>query len=128
MRLLATWLSNVLGLLIAAAIVPAISYGGQVGTLLLAAVVLGVVNFAVRPVIVLLTLPAVLLSFGVALLFINTLTLWLTSQLVSQLAVGGFWSTFAGAVLISAVNLALRPWRAWSEGPRHPRRLTVRWR
>lgn len=116
-RVLVTWLCNCLGLLIAAEIVPAISYQGDAGTLLLAGAILGVVNFALRPLIVLMTLPAVILSLGVALLFINTLTLWLTSLLVPDLSVGGFWSTFAGALLISVVNLLLRPARARRDDP-----------
>lgn len=111
-RLIVTWLGNCLGVLIAAEIVPAISYHDDLGTLLLAGAILGVVNFTLRPLIVLMTLPAVILSLGVALLFINTLTLWLTSLLVPDLSVGGFWSTFAGALLISVVNLLLRPARA----------------
>lgn len=111
MRLLATWLGNTLGLLLAAAIVPAISYGGDVGRLALAGAILALVNFAVRPLVVLLTLPAVLVTLGAALLAINALMLWLTSKIVDGLHVGAFFSTLAGAALISLVNLALRPWR-----------------
>jgi len=110
-KLLAVWLCNCLGLLVAAAIIPAISYRGDVGTLLLAGAILALVNFALRPIVVVMTLPAVLLSLGVALLFINTLMLWLTSRIVTDLSVGGFWSTFAGALLISIVNLLVRPKR-----------------
>jgi putative membrane protein len=115
-RLLLTWLGNCLGLLIAAAIVSKISYGDDLGTLLLAGAILGVVNFALRPLVILLTLPAVVLSFGVALLLVNALMLWVTSKIVDGLHVGGFFSTLAGAALISLANLALRPWR----GPRGP--------
>lgn len=111
LRVVASWLCNCVGVLVAAAIVPAISYGHDLGTLLLAGAILGVVNLALRPLVILLTLPAVIVSLGVALLFINALMLWLTSELVSGLNVGGFWSTVAGALIISLVNLVLRPWR-----------------
>jgi putative membrane protein len=107
-RLLVTWLGNCLGLSIAAALVPPIAYGGDWGTLLLAGAILGLVNFAVRPLVILMTLPAVILSLGIALLVVNALMLWLTSDLVSGLRVGGFWSTLAGALIISLVNAALR--------------------
>jgi putative membrane protein len=109
-RLLITWVTNCVGLLIAAAVVGPISYGHKAGTLILAGLVLGVVNFAVRPLVILMTLPAVILSLGFALLLINALMLWVTSKLVTGLHVGGFWSTVAGALIMWVVNMALRPW------------------
>jgi putative membrane protein len=118
MRLVVAWLSNCLALLIAAAVIPAISYGGNLGTLLLAGLILGLVNFAVRPVVILLTLPAVILSFGLALLVISALMLWLTSDLVSGFAVGGFWSTLGGALIVWLVNGILRRWQRHAAGPR----------
>jgi putative membrane protein len=107
-RVLAAWLTNCLALLIAAAVIPQISYGGDVGTLLLAGLILGVVNLVVRPAVILLTLPAVILSFGLALLAINALMLWLTSRLVDGFSVGGFFSTLGGALIVWVVNAALR--------------------
>jgi putative membrane protein len=118
-RFLITWLTNCIGLLLAAAIVGPISYGDKFGTLLLAGLVLAVVNFAVRPLVILLTLPAVILTLGLALLFINALMLWVTSKIVTGLHVGGFWSTVAGALILWIVNMALRPWtrQPWRRGP-----------
>jgi putative membrane protein len=110
-RLALSWLGNCLGLLIAAALVPAITYGNDLGTLLLAGAILGLVNFALRPLVILMTLPAVILSLGAALLLVNALMLWVTSALVDGLDTGRFWSTLAGALIVSLVNLALRPWR-----------------
>ncbi|MFI5037424.1 MAG: phage holin family protein [Solirubrobacterales bacterium] len=107
MRLLGAWLSNCLALLIAAAVIPAISYGGDVGTLLLAGLILGLVNFVIRPAVIFLTLPAVILSLGLALLAINALMLWLTSRLVDGFSVGGFSSTLGGALIVWIVNAAL---------------------
>lgn len=111
MRLLVLWLGNCLGLLVAAALLPAVSYSDDLGTLLLAGAILGLVNFAVRPIVILMTLPAVILSLGAALLLVNALMLWLTAALVPDLSVGGFWSTLAAAILVWLVNMALRPWR-----------------
>jgi putative membrane protein len=109
-RLVIAWLCNCLALLVAAAVIPAIGYGHDAGTLLLAGAILGFVNFAVRPWIILLTLPAVILSLGLMLLVINALMLWLTSKIVSGFHVGGFWSTVGGALILWLVNMALRPW------------------
>ena len=61
-----------------------------------------------RPAIILLTLPAVILSLGLALLAINALMLWLTSRIVDGFTVGGFWSTLGGALIVWIVNAALR--------------------
>jgi putative membrane protein len=108
LRLVIAWLSNCVALLVAAAVIPAIGYGRDVGTLLLAGLILGVVNFLIRPAIVLLTLPAVILSLGLMLLVINALMLWLTSRIVSGFTVGGFWSTVGGAAIVWIVNAALK--------------------
>jgi putative membrane protein len=110
-RVIAIWLTNCLALLIAAAVIPQIGYGGDLGTLLLAGFILGMVNLVVRPVVILLTLPAVILSFGLALLVINALMLWLTSRVVDGFTVGGFWSTLGGALIVWVVNAVLRRWR-----------------
>jgi putative membrane protein len=118
-RLAVTWLGNCLGLLVAAALVPAVGYGHDLVTLLLAGAILGLVNLALRPLVILMALPAVILSLGLALLFINALMLWLTSRLVTGLHVGGFWSIVAGALVIWLVNLALGPWtRRWRDAAR----------
>jgi putative membrane protein len=76
--------------------------------LLAAGAIFGLVNFALRPLVILITLPLVVLTLGIALLFVNALMLWLTSEIVPDLQVGGLWSTLAGALVISLVNLALR--------------------
>jgi putative membrane protein len=107
-RLTIAWLSNCLALLVAAAVIPAIGYGKDLGTLLLAGLILGVVNVVVRPAIIFLTLPAVILSLGLALLAINALMLWLTSRLVEGFTVGGLSSTLGGALIVWIVNAALR--------------------
>jgi putative membrane protein len=107
-RLLVAWLSNCVALLVAAAVIPAIGYDKDLGTLLLAGLILGVVNFVVRPAIILLTLPAVILSLGLFLLVINALMLWLTSKIVDGFTVGGFWSTVGGALIVWIVNATLK--------------------
>jgi putative membrane protein len=109
-RLLITWLTNCVGLLLASWIIGPIDYGHDFGTLLLAGAVLGIVNFLVRPLVILLTLPAVILTLGLFLLMINAFMLWVTGKIVSGFHVGGFWSTVGGALILWVVNMALRPW------------------
>lgn len=110
-RFILTWLGNCVGLVVAAALIPSIGYGHSLGTVALAGLILGFVNFALRPLVILVTLPAVILSLGFALLLINAAMLWVTSELVTGLHLGGFYSTVGAAVVIWLVNLALRPWR-----------------
>lgn len=117
-RLIITWLSNCVALLVAAAVIPSISYHHRIGTLLLAGLILGLVNFALRPLVILMTLPAVILSLGIGLLLVNALMLWVTSKLVTGLHVGGFWSTVGGAFVIWLVNVAIRLWTRSAGGGR----------
>jgi putative membrane protein len=128
-RFAITWVTNCVGLLIAAAVIGPITYHGKFGTLVLAGLVLGVVNFALRPLVILLALPAVILSLGIALLLINALMLWVTSRFVTGLHIGGFWSTVGGAFVMWIVNMALRPWVGLSqkgERKRSIRRIDIR--
>jgi len=107
-KVLATVAVNCAGLLVAAAIVPRVGYEHRWQTLVLAGLILGAVNVAVRPLVVVMTFPAVILSLGLVLLLVNALMLWLTTRIVTGLHTGGFWSTVAAALVIWVVNLALR--------------------
>lgn len=109
-RFAITLLSNCVALAVATALIQSFSYHHQLRTLVLAGLILGIVNFALRPLVILMTLPAVILSLGVGLLFVNAAMLWVTSKLVTGFRVGGFSSTVEGALVIWLVNLALRPW------------------
>lgn len=113
-RFLITLVSNCIALWIASAVIGPIGYGHKFGTLVLAGLVLGLVNFALRPIVILLTLPAVILSLGLSLLLVNALMLWVTSRFVTGFHVGGFWSVVGGALVMWLVNMALRPWTGFS--------------
>lgn len=107
MRLLLAWASNTVALWVAAALFAGVSYGGKVWALLVAGLVFGVVNAVVRPLVVLLALPAVILTLGVALLLVNALMLWLTDLIVGPFDVRGFWTTVGAALVVWVVNMAL---------------------
>ncbi len=82
-------------------------YGGiqvdSVTTAVIAAVVLGLINMIVRPVIVLLTLPISMLTLGLFLLVINAGMLSLAAWLVNGFEVGGFWDALIASFIISVV-------------------------
>ncbi len=107
MRLLFGWLSNVVALFVAAWIVPGVGYGDDFWVLFIAGLVFAVVNMFVRPLVILLALPAVILTLGLALLLINTFMLYLTDWLVPEFETGSFWSTLGAAVIVWIVNLIL---------------------
>jgi len=77
------------------------------GAAVIGALVLGLVDAFVRPLMVLLTLPLTLLSFGLFLLVINALMLWLMAALVPGVRVRGFGPALLGSLLLSLLNLAV---------------------
>lgn len=89
-----------IGLWLASAIVPGIEITG-VWTLLGAALLLGIVNGFVRPVVIILTLPLTILTLGIFLLVINAAMLSLVAWLLDGMTVAGFWSAFFGAIVVS---------------------------
>lgn len=75
------------------------------GPALLLALVLGLVNAFIRPLMVVLTFPITVITFGLFLLVVNALMLWLASSLVPGTQVQKFSSAFLGALLLSVLNL-----------------------
>jgi putative membrane protein len=102
---LLSWASNVLALWVASLVFDGITYDGRFWILVVAGLVFGLVNMIVRPLVILLALPAVILTLGIALLFVNALMLFLTDKIVPPFEVVGFWTTIGGAVLVWAVNM-----------------------
>jgi len=73
-------------------------------TLIVAAVLLGVVNAFVRPLVILLTLPFTVITLGLFLLVINAAMLWLVAALLPGMQVVGFWTAFWAALIVSVVS------------------------
>jgi len=92
-----------LGLWLATEWVPGITVSAPT-TLILAALLLGVVNAIVRPIVVLLTLPATLLTLGLFLLVVNAAMLGLVAYFLPGFSIDGFWPAFWAAILISIVS------------------------
>ena len=94
------FLITAIGIALAAYLVPGIEARGT-GTLLAAALLLGVVNAVVRPVVVLLTLPLTVVTLGLFLLAINAAMLGLVAWLLPGLRIGGFLPALLGFLIIS---------------------------
>ena len=103
MRLILLWLLNACALLAVAYLMPASIQLASFGTAMIAAVLLGLVNTALRPLLVLLTLPVTLLSFGLFLFVVNGLMFWLAGSLLEGFVVNGFWPGVFGALLYSII-------------------------
>jgi putative membrane protein len=86
-------------------LVPGIEVRG-VFSLLLAALVFGLVNAVVRPVLVLLSLPVTLLTLGLFLLVVNAAMLGLTAWVLPGFSVAGFWPALFGAIVVSVMSWA----------------------
>ena len=77
------------------------------GALILAGVVFGLVNTFVKPIVKLLALPLVVITFGIALFFVNMLMLALTDWIVNGLVIDGFWTLVGATLVVWLVNLVL---------------------
>jgi len=111
MRFLLRLVVNAFALWVAVQIVPGVSYAGPWTKLLLVALVFGLLNALVRPVLLLLSCPMLILTLGLFTLVINAFVLWLTSALSGSFGLGfhvdGFGSAFLGALVISIVSILL---------------------
>jgi putative membrane protein len=106
LRLLIVWLINAVALLA----LPYLMSSVQVDSFwiaLLAALVLGLINTFIRPVLLLLTLPATVLTLGLFIFVINGLLFWFGASLISGFHVAGFWSAVGAAILYSVISWAL---------------------
>jgi putative membrane protein len=106
LRLLLVWLINAVALIAVAYLMPSISVS-SFGAALVAALVLGLVNAIVRPVLVLLTLPVTILTLGLFIFVLNGLLFWMVGSWLEGFNVGGFWAGVFGAIVFSLVSWLL---------------------
>jgi len=104
MRLFIRWAINTIAIWAAIQLVPGIEHTGSAASLILIALVFGLVNALVRPFLTLLTCPLIILTLGLFVLVINALMLGMTAWLVPSLTVTGFWPAFLGSIIISIVS------------------------
>ena len=105
-RLLISWLINAAALFALPYLVSSIQIRNFT-TALIAALILGLVNALIRPVLVLLTLPVTVLTLGLFILVINGLLFWAVATFVRGFEVQGFMSALIGALLYSLISWVL---------------------
>lgn len=101
-----SWVINTLAVLVAAHVIKGIRYD-QPMDLVVATLLLGMLNAFVRPVLMLLSLPLLLVTLGLFTLVINAGLLWFVGELVKGFHVATFWTACKGALLMAVINLIL---------------------
>ena len=111
MQIIWRLLINAAALWAATRLVPGISFDGDWRLLLAVALVFGVLNVALRPILILLTLPLFILTLGLFTFVLNALMLWLTGRVSDALRLGfrvdGFGAAFLGALVVTVVSFLL---------------------
>ena len=102
------------GLFLASVLIPGVDISG-LGTFLLAAILLGLVNAFVRPVAILLTLPITLLTLGLFLFVLNAAMFGLVAAMLDGFNVSGFWSALFGSLIVS-LTAAMGSWYVGPDG------------
>lgn len=125
LRLGISWLTNALVLLIVTALLSGVTTSGA-AALLEAAVVFGVLNTVLKPLLRLVTLPLAVLTLGIAWFFVSMLMLVITKAIVSGFHIHGFWTLVEATLIVWAVNLVLDfvpgPWQVTGKRRRRNRR------
>lgn len=103
MELILIWILNAVALLVVAYILPGITVA-SFGSALIAALVLGLLNALVKPVLVILTLPITVVTLGLFLLVLNALVFWFAGSILKGFQVNGFWWALIGAIVYSIVS------------------------
>lgn len=105
------WLISSLAIFAAVFLVPGIEFAGPGWQIGVVALIFGLINVALRPLLALLTCPLIILTFGLFGLVINAMLLALTSEIARSLGVhfvvNGFWSAIFGGLIIALVSLVL---------------------
>lgn len=105
-NLLLRWLVMAIGVMLAARLVPGISYNNG-GTLLVVVLLLSFCNAVLRPVLLLFTLPFIIVSLGLGVLLVNAGLFYVVGSLVDGFKVDSFWSALGGSLIVSVTNLVL---------------------
>jgi putative membrane protein len=104
MRLLIRWFVNALALMLVAYLYSGVAVT-DITSALLAALVLGLVNALIRPVLIFLTLPATILTLGLFIFVINALLFWLVAEMVPGFKVAGFVAALIGSLMFSVITM-----------------------
>lgn len=107
--LLLRWAINALALFVTVQLIPGITFTGTLGNLVALAAIFGILNALLRPLLLLLSCPLIVLTLGAFALAINGILLWFTASVADRfdlgLALSGPWSAFFGGLMMGFVSL-----------------------
>jgi len=98
------WLVNFLGLWAAASVLSGVNYDGDIQVVMIAALIFSVINAFIRPLVVLLALPAIVLTLGLFTLVVNAFMLYLVTLLYDSFQVSSFWQAILAVFIVWVVN------------------------
>ena len=105
------WIINAIALFLAVYLIPGVSLQGGWTSIIWLALIFGLINAFLRPLLKLLTCPFIVLTLGLFTLLINTFLFWLTGQVGQVFGVGltidGFWPAFLGGLVVTVVSVIL---------------------
>jgi putative membrane protein len=104
MKILLSIVANAVAIVATAYVVPGITFGGSWVQLLVAGAIFGLLNLIVRPIVLLLALPALVLTLGLFYFVLNGLLLWGFSHFMPGYTVDGLWAGILGSLVIMVVN------------------------
>lgn len=105
-RVITRWGLNSFGLWLSAWLFTSVSYGDDISSIIIAGLALSIVNAVVKPLVVILSLPAILISLGLFTIFVNGLMVYLAAKFVSGFEI----TTYSGAVLAGIIISLLNYW------------------
>ena len=105
--LLASWAANAVALGITGWILSGVSFNDSFWTLIWAALVFGILNTILKPILKLLTLPLAVFTLGIAWFFVSMLMLWLTDLIIGTFDIKGFWNYVWATIIVWAINLLI---------------------
>ena len=107
MEILLRYAGNLAALWVASELFDEMTYGDSFAVLAVAALVFTIVNWVVKPVLAILSIPIIIVTFGLAYFFVNVLMLVLTDAVVGDFEAGGFWTVVGATIVIWLVNLVI---------------------
>lgn len=107
MRILVRWIVNSFGLWLAGQLLSNIDFQNDLGVILLSGLVLSLVNAAIKPLVIILSLPAIVFSLGIFMIFVNGLMVYLVGSLVEAYEVETFGAAVLAGIIIGLVNYAM---------------------
>lgn len=110
-KFIVRWVINAVALFLAVYLVPGVNLQGGWVSILWLALIFGLINAFLRPLLKLLTCPLIILTLGLFTLLINTFLFWLTSQVGQAFGIGftidGFWPAFLGGLVVTVVSVIM---------------------